>query len=319
MVENNDLLNLLKLAGTTFGSCNPTQLPPDNESGIADSGLTGYYFGPDAPVSNYDATLPTVEVQLANRTPVQSIASAKLASVPDLPAASQVGHVMPGFPHNLIGLAPLVDAGCRVIFTQTLVIAFDANNKAILIGWRETTGPRLWCWPLLSQHPIAPSIPGEQRLLTPAARDSQLNAINELCNVIILVCNCPTMLPWQPVQLSMCAALLEQLGHTSATDATGEQYEIEFQYDTTVFMVMASSKGGHLPFDPRQLDLPSISALVAFYHACLVFPVKDTWLDVIKARNCDTFSGLSYSNMDHYCPNSDETILAHLAQTRQNV
>jgi hypothetical protein len=48
---------------------------------------------------------------------------------------------MPGFPHNLIGLAPLVDADCQVIFTQTLVIAFDENNKAILIGWRETTGP----------------------------------------------------------------------------------------------------------------------------------------------------------------------------------
>jgi hypothetical protein len=112
MVENNELLNLLKLAATTLGSCNPTQLPPSNESSIKDSGSMGYYIGPDAPVSNYDATVPTIEVQVANGTPVQSIASAKLASVPDLPAASQVGHVMPSFPHNLIGLAPLVNAGC---------------------------------------------------------------------------------------------------------------------------------------------------------------------------------------------------------------
>jgi hypothetical protein len=140
MVENNNLVNLLKLAVTTLGSCNSTQLPPDNESGIADSGLTGYYFCPNASVSNYDATAPTIEVQVANGTPVQSIASAELASKPDLPAASRVGHIMPSFPHNLIGLTPLVDAGCQVIFTQTLVIAFDANNKAILIGWRETTG-----------------------------------------------------------------------------------------------------------------------------------------------------------------------------------
>jgi hypothetical protein len=50
---------------------------------------------------------------------------------------------------------------------------------------------------------------------------------------------------------SACAALFEHLGHTSTTDATGEQYEIEFQYDTTAFMVMASSKSGRLPFDPR--------------------------------------------------------------------
>jgi hypothetical protein len=112
MEENNNLLNLLKLAVTTLGSCNPTQLSPNNKSGIADSGSTGTYFGPDAPVSNYDATVPTIDVQVANSTPVQSIASVKLASVPDLPAASQVGHVMPGFPHNRIGLAPLVDADC---------------------------------------------------------------------------------------------------------------------------------------------------------------------------------------------------------------
>jgi hypothetical protein len=78
MVENNNLLNHLKLAVTSLGSCNPTQLPPKNESGIADSGSTGYYFGPNAPVSNYDATAPTTEVQVANSTPEQSIASAEL-------------------------------------------------------------------------------------------------------------------------------------------------------------------------------------------------------------------------------------------------
>jgi hypothetical protein len=71
MVESyNDLLNLLKLAITTLDSSNPTQLPPDNDSGIADSGSTGFYFGPDVPVSNYDGTAPTIEVQVANGTPV---------------------------------------------------------------------------------------------------------------------------------------------------------------------------------------------------------------------------------------------------------
>jgi hypothetical protein len=99
----------------------------------------GFYFCPDALVSNYDATVPTIEVQVANGTPVQSIAKAKLASVPNLPASSQVGHVMASFPHSLIGLTPFVDAGYQVIFTQMLVIVFDANDKAILIGWRETT------------------------------------------------------------------------------------------------------------------------------------------------------------------------------------
>jgi hypothetical protein len=82
---------------------------------------------------------------------------------------------------------------------------------------------------------------------------------------------------------------------------------------------MASTKGGCLPFDPNRIDLSSIPALVAFYHAWLGFPVKDTWLDAIIAGNCDTFAGLSYSNMACYCPDSDEMIFGHLAQTRQNV
>jgi hypothetical protein len=71
-----------------------------------------FYFGPDTPVNNYDATTPTIGVQVANSTPVQSIAIAELASVPDLPASSQVGHVMARFPHSLIGLAPFMDVGC---------------------------------------------------------------------------------------------------------------------------------------------------------------------------------------------------------------
>jgi hypothetical protein len=62
MVEsNNDLINLLKLAVTTLYSSDPTQLPPNKDRGIADSGLTGVYVGPDAPVNNYDATAPTMK------------------------------------------------------------------------------------------------------------------------------------------------------------------------------------------------------------------------------------------------------------------
>jgi hypothetical protein len=83
--------------------------------------------------------------------------------------------------------------------------------------------------------------------------------------------------------------------------------------------VALASHAAGTPFDPRSLDLPSIGALVGFYHACLGFPVKQTWLDAIKAGNCDTFDGLTYSNAAKYCPDSDEMIMGHLAQQRQNV
>jgi hypothetical protein len=73
------------------------------------------------------------------------------------------------------------------------------------------------------------------------------------------------------------------------------------------------------PFDPCSFNLPSIGALVGFYHACLGFLVKQTWLDAIKASNCDTFDDLTYSNAARYCPDSDKTIMGYLAQQRQNV
>jgi hypothetical protein len=72
-------------------------------------------------------------------------------------------------------------------------------------------------------------------------------------------------------------------------------------------------------FDPQSLDLPSIGALVGFYHACLGFPAKQTWLDAIKVGNCDSFDGLTYSNAACYSPDANKTILGHLAQQCQNV
>jgi hypothetical protein len=70
LVSNNNLLNLQNIAVMTLDSSNHTLHPTNNDSGIADSGLTGFYFGPDTPVNNYDATAPTIEVHIANGTPV---------------------------------------------------------------------------------------------------------------------------------------------------------------------------------------------------------------------------------------------------------
>jgi hypothetical protein len=135
------------------------------------------YFTPRAPVTNYDATAPTIGIHVANGTPVHSIASGELALVTALPPASRKGHVMTGFSHSLIGLAPFVDAGCRVLFTNTLVIAFDWDGKVILEGWHETTSPKLWRWPLLTQVPPPPDLPQGQLQLGPCAYGTQMDAI----------------------------------------------------------------------------------------------------------------------------------------------
>ena len=103
-----------------------------------------------------------------------------------------------------------------------------------------------------------------------------------------------------------------------ATSTSGVAYLVYYLYGAAQAVALAARAAG-TPFDPRSLDLPSIGALVGFYHACLGFPVKQTWLDTIKAGNCDTFDGLTYSNAARYCPDADEMIMGHLSQQRQNV
>ena len=66
-------------------------------------------------------------------------------------------------------------------------------------------------------------------------------------------------------------------------------------------------------------DLPSVAALVLYLHAASGFPVIDTWLRSIKAGNYATWPGLTYTNSAKYCPNTDETIMGHMVQTRQVV
>jgi hypothetical protein len=103
-----------------------------------------------------------------------------------------------------------------------------------------------------------------------------------------------------------------------ATSAAGEDVSVMFLYEASQSMAM-TAQASSTPNNPRTLDLPSISALVSFYHACLGFLVKQTWLDSIKAGNCNTFEGLTFSNMARYCPGANKTILGHLAQQCQNV
>jgi hypothetical protein len=94
---------------------NPLQIPPptipSHHTGIADSGASGFYFAPDAPVTNYNLQAPTVGVCVANGRPERSVASATLALASSHPQAEMSGHVMSSFPHTLIGLGPFADQG----------------------------------------------------------------------------------------------------------------------------------------------------------------------------------------------------------------
>jgi hypothetical protein len=86
-----------------------------------------------------------------------------------------------------------------------------------------------------------------------------------------------------------------------AFDKANQACSVAYLYGRNQYLALAAQPTKPT-FDPRSLDLPSIGALVGFYHACLGFPVK--WPDAAKAGNCDSFDGLTYSNIARYCPDS---------------
>ena len=191
-----------------------------------------------------------------------------------------LGHVMPSFPHTLVGLGPFADQGCKIVFTKDDVEVIDPTGSCILKGWRERVGARLWRFPL-----------------TPPPSGPTLSTLTQATAAVS-----PSNLP----------------NGIDAIDDTNQACHVTFRYERHQALAFAA-QSAKPPFDPRSLDLPSVGALVGFYHACLGFPVKQTWLDASKAGNLDSFDGLTYSNIARYCPDSDETILGHLAQQRQNV
>jgi hypothetical protein len=150
-----DNLNLCKnnyyCALTSESAPNPPPNILPSHTGIADSGATDFYFAPDTPVTNYNPQAPTVGARVANGRPERSVASATLASVPSLPQASMTGHVMPAFPHTLIGLGPFADLGCKIVFTKSSVTVYHPDGHPLLSGWRDETGPCLWHFPLTAE------------------------------------------------------------------------------------------------------------------------------------------------------------------------
>ena len=66
-------------------------------------------------------------------------------------------------------------------------------------------------------------------------------------------------------------------------------------------------------------DIPSVEALIRFFHAISGFPVKSSWLATIKPGNYVTWPGFTFANTSNYCPSADDTIKGLLAQTMQGM
>jgi hypothetical protein len=183
------------------------------------------------------------------------------------------------------------------------------DGYSIFDRWKEQDGPRFWRFPLKANRPIqAPAALPTPPPVRPWTRPSLPLPASPI--------QAPATLPTPPPARPLTAALAAQ-SHPSqgfcAINNAGQACLVTFMYSAAQAMALAA-QSSRTPFDPCSLDLPSIGALVGFYHACMGFPVKHTWLEAIKAGNCDSFKGLTYSNVARYCPDLDETIMGHLSQ-----
>ena len=66
-------------------------------------------------------------------------------------------------------------------------------------------------------------------------------------------------------------------------------------------------------------DLPSVAALIRYFHAAAGYPVRSAWLKAIGSGNYYTWPGLTLANATEYFPNATATLLGHLVQKRQGV
>ena len=64
---------------------------------------------------------------------------------------------MPNFHHNLMGIGPLCDHICRVLFGKTSVTVFFKYDTIILRSWREPSGYKMCRFSLRPKdHPVVP-------------------------------------------------------------------------------------------------------------------------------------------------------------------
>ena len=138
----------------------PTYLPPEDlppsDTAISDIGARLIYLTPKALCANINPKAPKVLVGTSGGPLHQSLASCNLLHT-NLPVTS--GNIIPQFYHNLMGIRPLYDHGCRVVFEKKSVTVYLWDDDVLLRGWRDPKGAKLWRFALRPKGHT--SLPGD--------------------------------------------------------------------------------------------------------------------------------------------------------------
>ena len=117
---------------------------PQQDTGIVDSGATHLYISPSAPHGPPESRAAKISLGTANGQVENSSAKATLP-IPQLEVDFHtMGYIMPYFTNRLVGVGPICDADCTVVFTKQDIPVLLPKGKAILTGFREKKLPRIW-------------------------------------------------------------------------------------------------------------------------------------------------------------------------------
>ena len=172
-------------------SCSPTRktyiseenensLPPE-QTGIVDSGATHLYIAPNAPYGPLDTSSSIIIAGTAN---VQVAISTSKATLPIPQLAAEfptTAYILPTFTNTLIGIGPICDANCTMVFTKQDVTVISPEVKYILQGQREKKLPRLW------RFTMRPNERGEQKYTTTNQKGPEAHNAYDLPSVEELV------------------------------------------------------------------------------------------------------------------------------------
>ena len=123
---------------------NQEHILPQQHTGILDSGAMHLYIYPTAPHGLSYTRDATITVVTAN-VQVETSAAKAILPIPqlseDLPTT---GYIMPYFTNTPIGVGPICDTNCTLVFKKKDVTVLSPEGKPISRGWREKKLPRIW-------------------------------------------------------------------------------------------------------------------------------------------------------------------------------
>ena len=110
---------------------------PQSDTAIADSGATHLYIFPSVPHGPPNTSALKSSVGTATGHVERSSATATLPILQLAADFSTTGYIMPSFTKKLVGVGPIYNADCTVLFTKKDVTVFSPGGKSIPTGWRE--------------------------------------------------------------------------------------------------------------------------------------------------------------------------------------